>query len=79
MIVFDGLWQVMAEKGITTYTLLEKCGFDSKTVRRLQRNNTTDRRRKTSLFMIIDKKVFTFLSNCGMVVPIPPPGGPVEE
>ena len=35
MIIFDRLWETMEKKGITTYMLREKCGIDSKTVRRL--------------------------------------------
>ena len=38
MIIFDKLWDVMKEKGVSTYQLREKCGIDSKTVRRLQAN-----------------------------------------
>lgn len=38
MIVFDRLWVTMKNKGVSTYTLREKCGFDSKTVRRLKAN-----------------------------------------
>jgi hypothetical protein len=38
MIVFDKLWETMREKGISTYVLREKCGIDSKTVRRIRSN-----------------------------------------
>ena len=31
MIVFDNLWVLMKEKGVSTYQLREKCGIDSKT------------------------------------------------
>ena len=42
MIVFDKLWQTMKEKGISTYALREKCGIDSKTVRRLRANDNIE-------------------------------------
>ncbi|MBR2715719.1 MAG: helix-turn-helix transcriptional regulator [Ruminococcus sp.] len=42
MIIFDKLWQTMNEKGISTYTLREKCGIDSKTVRRLKANENIE-------------------------------------
>lgn len=42
MIVFDKLWDVMKEKGISTYWLRENCGIDSKTIRRLRSNDNTE-------------------------------------
>ena len=42
MIVFDRLWQTMKEKGVSTYQLREKCGIDSKTVRRLKANDNIE-------------------------------------
>lgn len=42
MIIFDKLWITMEEKGISTYTLREKCGIDSKTVRRLRTNENIE-------------------------------------
>lgn len=42
MIVFDKLWQTMEEKGISTYALRERCGIDSKTVRRLKANDNIE-------------------------------------
>ena len=42
MIVFDRLWQTMRKKGVTTYTLREKGGIDSKTVRRLRANKNVE-------------------------------------
>lgn len=38
MIVFNKLWKMMDKRGVTTYQLREKCGIDSKTVRRLRAN-----------------------------------------
>lgn len=42
MIIFDKLWDVMRAKGVSTYQLREKCGIDSKTVRRLRANDNMD-------------------------------------
>ena len=42
MIVFDRLWETMRQKGVTTYQLREKCGIDSKTVRRLKVNDNIE-------------------------------------
>ena len=40
MIVFDKLWETMKRKGYTTYTLREKYKFDTRKLRRLQKNQT---------------------------------------
>ena len=42
MIVYDRLWNTMKKKGISTYTLREKCGVDSKTIRRLKNNENIE-------------------------------------
>lgn len=42
MIVFEKLWMTMKAKGVTTYQLREKCGIDSKTVRRLRANENIE-------------------------------------
>ncbi len=42
MIVYDKLWKTMKEKGVSTYKLREKCGIDSKTVRRLKANENIE-------------------------------------
>lgn len=42
MIVFDKLWKTMKENGVSTYMLREKCGIDSKTVRRLKANENIE-------------------------------------
>ena len=36
MIIFDKLWVLMKKKGVSTYQLRERCGIDSKTIRRLR-------------------------------------------
>ncbi len=42
MIVFDKLWITMGQKGFSTYKLREKCGIDSKTIRRLKANDNIE-------------------------------------
>jgi len=42
MIVYNKLWETMKQKGFTTYMLREKCGIDSKTVRRLKANDNME-------------------------------------
>jgi len=42
MIKFDRLWKTMETKGISTYQLREKCGIDSKTIRRLRANENIE-------------------------------------
>jgi len=42
MIQFDRLWHTMEQKGVTTYWLREKCGIDSKTIRRLRANDNIE-------------------------------------
>ena len=42
MIVFNKLWKTMAQKGVSTYWLREKCGIDRKTIRRLKANDNIE-------------------------------------
>ena len=42
MIIFERLWNVMREKGVSTYQLRERCGIDSKTIRRLKANDNIE-------------------------------------
>ena len=42
MIIFDKLWIIMKERGVSTYYLRESCGIDSKTVRRLRANDNVE-------------------------------------
>ena len=42
MISFDRLWKTMEEQGVSTYTLRECCGIDSKTIRRLRANENIE-------------------------------------
>ena len=54
MISFDNLWTVMREKGVSTYQLREKCGIDSKTVRRLRANDNLETKTLNKLCMALD-------------------------
>ncbi len=54
MIVFDKLWGVMKEKGVSTYMLREKCGIDSKTVRRLRANDNMDTKTLNKVCTVLD-------------------------
>ncbi len=54
MIVFDKLWITMKEKGISTYTLREECGIDSKTVHRLKANENIETKTLDKLCMALD-------------------------
>ena len=42
MIVFDKLWKTMEKQGVSTYRLRERCGIDSKTIRRLKANENIE-------------------------------------
>ena len=57
MIVFDKLWCVMKEKGVSTYQLREKCGIDSKTVRRLRANDNMETKTLNKLCAVLDCKL----------------------
>lgn len=54
MIVFDKLWELMKEKGVSTYILREKCGIDSKTVRRLKANENIETKTLNKLCEALD-------------------------
>lgn len=53
MIVFDKLWMVMESKGVSTYQLREKCGIDSKTVRRLKANENMETKTLNKLCSVL--------------------------
>lgn len=57
MIVFDKLWITMKEKGVSTYTLREKCGIDSKTVRRLKANENIETKTLSKLCDVLECKL----------------------
>ena len=54
MIRFDNLWKTMERKGITTYTLREKCGIDSKTIRRLRANENIETKTLNKLCSVLN-------------------------
>ena len=54
MIVFDKLWGVMKEKRVSTYLLREKCGIDSKTIRRLRANDNMETKTLNKLCAVLD-------------------------
>ena len=54
MIIFNKLWDVMKEKGISTYQLREKCGIDSKTIRRLRANDNMETKTLNKLCAVLD-------------------------
>ena len=42
MIDYSPLWETMKKQGVSTYLLREKCGIDSKTIRRLKANENVE-------------------------------------
>ncbi len=54
VIIYDKLWDVMKEKGVSTYYLREKCGIDSKTVRRLRANDNMETKTLNKLCVALD-------------------------
>lgn len=54
MIVYNKLWETMKRKGMSTYTLREKCGIDSKTVRRLKANENIETKTLDKLCCALD-------------------------
>ncbi len=54
MIVFDKMWDVMKEKGVSTYLLREKCGIDSKTIRRLRANDNMETKTLNKLCAVLE-------------------------
>ena len=54
MIVFDKLWVVMKQKGVSTYLLRERCGIDSKTVRRSRTNDNMETKTLNKLCSAFD-------------------------
>ncbi len=54
MIRFDKLWETMKRKGVSTYLLREKCGIDSKTIRRLRANENIETKTLDKLCTALD-------------------------
>ena len=57
MIVFDKLWKIMSEKGVSTYKLREECGLDSKTIRRLRANENIETKTLDKICKALDCKI----------------------
>ena len=57
MIRFDRLWETMKQKNVSTYQLREKCGIDSKTVRRLKANDNIETKTLNKLCAALDCNV----------------------
>lgn len=57
MIVFDKLWTVMKQKGMSTYRLREQCGFDNKTIQRLRANMNMETKTLDKLCDVLDCKL----------------------
>lgn len=54
MIKFDKLWETMEKKGVSTYQLREKCGIDSKTIRRLKANENMETKTLNKLCTVLN-------------------------
>lgn len=54
MIVYDKLWKLLESKNLSTYWLREKCGIDSKTVRRLKANDNMETKTLDKLCSALD-------------------------
>lgn len=54
MIVFNRLWETMKKQGISTYALREKCGIDSKTIRRLKANENVETKTLDKLCAVLN-------------------------
>ena len=57
MIRFDRLWKTMEQKNMTTYQLRERCGMDSKTVRRLKANENMETKTLNKLCAFLDCRI----------------------
>lgn len=53
MIIFDKLWETMKQKNISTYQLRERCGIDSKTIRRLKANDNMETKTLNKLCAVL--------------------------
>ena len=54
MIVYDKLWKLLEDKNLSTYWLREKCGIDSKTIRRLKANDNMETKTLSKLCQALD-------------------------
>ena len=54
MIRFDKLWETMKKKNVSTYALRERCGIDSKTIRRLKANDNMETKTLNKLCAVLN-------------------------
>lgn len=64
MIKFDRLWKTMEDKGVSTYYLREKCGFDSKTIRRLRANENIETKTLDKLCSVLQCRIEDIAEFC---------------
>lgn len=57
MIVYTRLWETMKKKNFSTYKLREKCGIDSKTIRRLKANENIETKTLDKICAALDCKI----------------------
>ena len=57
MIVFNRLFETMKKQGVSTYLLREKCGIDSKTIRRLKANENIETKTLDKLCVALNCKL----------------------
>ena len=57
MITSDRLWETMKRRNVSTYQLREKCGIDSKTIRRLKANENIETKTLDKLCAALDCKI----------------------
>ena len=57
MIRFDKLWETMKAKGVSTYQLRERCGIDSKTIRRLKANESIETKTLDKLCSVLNCRI----------------------
>jgi DNA-binding Xre family transcriptional regulator len=53
-LISDKLWDMMKENGFSTHQLREKCGVDSKTIRRLRANDNMETKTLNKLCTVLD-------------------------
>ena len=61
MIVYDKLWKIMTEKGITTYTLRVKNKVSNATVQRLKKNMHVSTYTLNNLCRILDCSLYDII------------------
>ena len=57
MIKFDRLWETLKKNNVSTYYLREKCGIDSKTVRRLKANENIETKTLDKICQVLNCKL----------------------